>query len=160
MVTSTTYVHTYTPVMIATTATISSLTIADLPPAIQQQFSNSISTVPLYSHNGSTTATSCLVAAKAVSSLTHTPKQLLPTSTTKPQLLAASLSPQKSATLPQPPQQMLAGPTLLQQQLLATSTHVRTLPSVPTQLHQQIVQGDYIDFSTVLSKTTLILWTP
>ena len=35
------------------------------------------------------------------------------------------------------PQQLLAAPTLLPQQLLATST----LPLIPAQLHQQIVQG-------------------
>ena len=37
-------------------------------------------------------------------------------------------------------------------QLLAAST----LPPVPAQLHQQIVQGEYIDFSTLLAKTMFV----
>jgi len=37
-------------------------------------------------------------------------------------------------------------------QLLATST----LPPVPTQLHQQIVLGEYIDFSALLAKTLFV----
>ena len=47
---------------------------------------------------------------------------------------------------------MLTASTLLPQQLLAAST----LPLVPAQLHQQIVQGEYIDFNTLLTKITLM----
>ena len=80
-------------------------------------------------------------------------QQLLSAATSPPQQPApATLLPQQLAASTLPPQQMLAGSTVLPQQLLAAST----LPPVPAQLHQQIVQGEYIDFNTLLTKTTFV----
>ena len=78
-------------------------------------------------------------------------QQLLPAAIPQ-QPAAATLPPQQLATSILPLQQTLSGSLLLPQQLLAAST----LPPVPVQLHQQIVQGEYIDSNTLLTKTTFV----
>ena len=118
------------------------------PPAI------STSPMLLQLQNPQHTQPQQLPAASTIQQILPTttlpPQQLLPASTLPTQqLLPATIPQQPAATLP--PQQLAASP-LLPQQLLAAST----LPPVPTQLHQQIVQGEYIDFNTLLTKTTFV----
>ena len=78
-----------------------------------------------------------------------------------PMAAMATLSTQPCGTLPATqlgnntlPTMQLGNPThhVLPQQLLAAST----LPPVSAQLHQQIVQGEYVDFSVLLNKTVFM----
>ena len=77
----------------------------------------------------------------------------LATSTTPlPQAATATPPFQRFGTLPTHDAMQLGNVQTQPHQLLAAST----LPPVLTQLHQQIVQGEYIDFSALLAKTLFV----
>lgn len=83
--------------------------------------------------------------------LASTPQQLFPAAILPPQQLlpTVTLPLQQPAAATLPPQQLTTY-TLLPQQLVAAAT----LP--PVWLHQQIVQGEYVDFNIFLAKTTFV----